>query len=236
MSIHITGIGWVTPSGAGSIKTASSFHMDPGTLPDLPTKPLGPSARRMDTLTRLALTAIGHCLSDAGLTESDRPCNIGLVAATEYACLDTDSRFFGTVMASGGAGASPGLFSYTLPSSFLGDAAIQHRLTGPTYVICDGDLKGIACLEMCLESILWGETGAMLCGIVNPPAPPVLADSKPLATGALFLMLKDQPPAATSYGILAFDREANVQFKGVRVDDISQIVQICLGNRIQSNT
>lgn len=228
MNIHVTGIGGVTATGMGPMKALGAFQMTHDPLPDLPLKDLGPTARRMDTFTRLALIAIGHCLDDAGPGESESPRTIGIAAATEYACLATDSDFFDTVLESGGAGASPGLFSYTLPSSFLGEAAILYRLTGPTFVVGEGNLRGIGCLEMCLESILLGETGGMLCGIVNPPRPDTVSDTRTLPNGALFLALQRQSASASSYGAIGFDDQGRVRFRGIRIDDISEIVQRCL--------
>jgi len=228
VNIHITGIGWVTPAGMGSMKELGSFQMTHGPLPDLPLKGLGPTARRMDFFTRLGLTAIGLCLDDAGIADSAARRNFGIVATTEYACLATDSDFFDSVLESGGAGASPGLFSYTLPSTFLGEASILYQLTGPTYIVSESSLIGIAGLEMCLESILLGESATMLCGIVNPPCPGAVSDTRKLPNGALFFALQRLAADTSSYGTLWFDDEGHVQFRGGRVNDISEIVQRCL--------
>jgi 3-oxoacyl-(acyl-carrier-protein) synthase len=185
----------------------------------------------MDLFTRLALAAIGHCLDNAGLSDPGSPRSVGIVAATEYACLATDSDFFGAVLETGGTGASPGLFSYTLPSSFLGEASILYRLNGPTYIVSEGNLKGIACLEMSLESILLGETRAMLCGIVNPLCPPTILDEKNLSNGALFLALERPAAPKPSYGVIGFNRRGHIEYKDSRIVDLPQLVRRCLNAR-----
>lgn len=228
MSIHVTGIGWVTPTNRGQMKDLSLFVMTPGPLPEIPLKGLGPAARRMDAYSRLALIAIGYCLDDAGLTYRTDQRNIGIIAATENACLTTDCDYFNTVLETGGASASPGLFSYTLPSIFLGEAAILYNLAGPTFIVNEGNLNGIACLEMCLEALLLGETDIILCGIVNPPLPPAVPVEEEQFNGALFLALERLTAQKPSYGAIGFEEKGNISFRDSRIVDLSQIVHLCL--------
>lgn len=228
MSTHITGIGWITPTNMGRMKDHSLFIATLGPLPEIPLTGLGAAARRMDTHSRLALAAIGYCLDDAGLTHKADRRNTGIFAATENACLVTDSDYYHTVLETGGAGASPGLFSYTLPSSFLGEAAILYGFTGPTLVVNEGNLNGIACLEMCLEALLLKEADIMLCGIANLPLPSTIPSEENHFNGALFLCLERLPARKPSYGTIGFNEKGNVDFRGSRVADLFQIVHRCL--------
>lgn len=228
MSIHVTGIGWVTSKNRGRMRDLDKFQMTSDPLPEIPLKNLGPAARRMDLYSRLALTAIGYSLDDAGLIPRADNQEIGIIAATENACIATDYDYFSTVLETGGSGASPGLFAYTLPSSFLGEAAILHNLAGPTFIVNEGNLTGITPLTMCLETLLLGETDTMLCGIVNSPLPNSMPIGKKRLNGALFLVLQQLPNhSMPSYGQICFDKQNRVRFFDKSIGDLSQIVHLC---------
>jgi 3-oxoacyl-[acyl-carrier-protein] synthase II len=227
MKANITGIGWVTSKNSGSLKDLSTFEMTPEPLPEIPITDLGPAARRMDAYSRLGMSGILHALRDAGLVEWTVQRNIGVAAATEYACLTTDIAFYDSV-ASADAAASPALFSYTLPNTFLGEAAIHFGLTGPTYVINGGRFLDVGILEMALDGIFSGETDTMLCGVVNPPAPRELPDTPPPLLGTLFFVVERRPGDRLSYGAIGFNEEGRIEFDGSEIGDLAEIVRRCL--------
>lgn len=227
MEAHITGIGWFTAKNSGCLKDLDSFEMTPEPLPDIPLGELGPAARRMDVYSRLGMSGILYALRDAGLADWTLPRNIGIVAATEYACLDTDVAYHDSAAAAD-AVASPALFSYTLPNTFLGEAAIHFGLTGPTYVINGGACFDLDVLEMALDGIFSGETGAMLCGVVNPPAPRALPEVPPVPLGALFFVLEQQPQKGLSYGSVRFGSKGRIEFDGSEIEDLAELVHRCM--------
>ncbi|MHC5054338.1 MAG: beta-ketoacyl synthase N-terminal-like domain-containing protein [Planctomycetota bacterium] len=86
---------------------------------------------RLDGPCRMAVAAaelLGEALSAA--PPEDRAAT-GVVFGTEFGCLATDIDFYRTTMEPEGAGgASPALFTYTLPSTAPAEVAIRHGLRG----------------------------------------------------------------------------------------------------------
>ncbi len=207
-SADITGIGWIASTGlwrGKDIKTAAMLNAlseaaADGPLPDIPLDGSYPSSRRMDQYSRLGMTAIGLALQDAGLDAWTEKRNIGIITSTEYGCLNTDFDYFDTVLPEDGIGASPGLFSYTLPSSFMGDAAIRFGLTGPSFVIQEKPAWGLTCLKLALNAIACGDADKMVCGVCQPESPPAFKKINRIPAGALFVAIEKNPANGFSYG------------------------------------
>ncbi len=78
---------------------------------------------RMDLMSRLGLMATELLNAGIGeLPESERQ-GVGVCVETTAGCLSTDLKFLQTPRAS--------LFSYTLPSTVIGEICIRYRLRGP---------------------------------------------------------------------------------------------------------
>lgn len=78
-----------------------------------------PRFGRMDALSRLSLMVVE--LLGAQFTE-----DTGVILQTHTGCLATDKRFLETL--------SPSVFTYTLPSTAIGEICIRHKLRGP--ILC----------------------------------------------------------------------------------------------------
>ena len=141
MKAFITGIGWVTATDMGCGRDHNRFEFKAGKLPDITRKNVFdapyPHFGRLDRYSRLGLSAIAFALKDAILDRWTHPRPIGIIASTVHGCLDTDLDYYDTVIPEDGRLASPNLFAYTLPNSYLGEAAIRFGLTGASYVISD---------------------------------------------------------------------------------------------------
>ncbi|MDF1592779.1 MAG: beta-ketoacyl synthase N-terminal-like domain-containing protein [Desulfobacterales bacterium] len=231
--VQITGIGWVTASGMGCAKERDSFAMQNGRLPDIKVESVFsapyPYFRRMDAYSRLGLVAVALALKDANLDRWTEKRNIGIIVSTEYGCLHTDMDYFKTVTSQNGIGASPALFSYTLPSTFLGEAAIRFGLTGATFVINAPGPLGRACLGLALESMAAGEADKMLCGVCDLNTPPLPGLDKNLSPGAVFLLLEKFPEKkACAYGPVHLDRTGRIFLGRTEIEDITALVQKCM--------
>lgn len=93
----------------------------------------------MDLLSRATLLAVGRTLRAADLLSDTgnghhASGRIGLIAGSRRGSLTTDLAY-GETLRQGPDGASPALFSYTLPSISLAEAAIHYHLTGPVYAL-----------------------------------------------------------------------------------------------------
>jgi len=233
VSADITGIGWVTAAGMGCGRDHKSFAMPRGQLPEINpvnmfSKPY-PNFRRMDEYTRLGLTAIAFALQDAGLARWTQERNIGIIVSTVYGCLGTDIDFYNTVIPNKGCNASPALFSYTSPNSFLGEAAIRFGLTGTNYVITEQHPTGLAGLQAALDHITRGDVEKILSGISDVGCPEVFGEPGTVPPGAVFLMLEKSPAREiSSYGKLCLDPKGRVIYNGNKIKDLTTLVQKCL--------
>ena len=233
MSVHITGIGWVTAASMGCGRNHESFSMPWGPLPkinpsDMFKKPY-PNFRRMDKYSRLGLTATALALIDADLSEWTRERNIGIIASTVYGCLETDVDYYKTVIPDRGFNASPALFSYTLANSYLGEAAIRFGLTGTNYVITEQHPTGLAGLQTALDHISRGDVGKSLAGICDVGCPQIFGEPDKVPPGAVFFMIeKAFARRISSYGELSMDEKGDVIYNGNEIKDLATLVQKCL--------
>lgn len=235
MTAAITGIGWITADGMGCAKDHESFAIGDGPLPEITPKSifngLYPPFRRMDEYSKLGLATIAFALKDACLDGWTEKRNIGIIASTESGCLNTDIDYFDRVMPENGVGASPALFSYTLPNVFLGEAAIRFGLTGTTFIINEKTPLGLASLELALDSITRGEADKMLCGVCNHYCPTGFEKICKVPAGALFLAMEAVPVKGSSYGKVGLNAQGGVEFNKEAVTDLSELVRRCLAGR-----
>ena len=232
MSAEITGIGWITAAGAGCARDHGSFSMVPGALPPLTAQalfnePYSP-LRRMDEYSKLGLGAIAFALKDANLDRWTDKRNIGIIASTTYGCLRADLDYFDSVIKDHGAGASPAIFSYTLPSIFLGEAAIRFGLTGTTFIINAENPLGLDSLKLALTGINRGEADRMLCGVCNHHPPEGFEESRKIPAGALFFVLEARPDPKPSYGKVALNAHGQVELNRQAVNDLGELAHRCL--------
>jgi len=233
MTALITGIGWVNSTGMGCGRAYSCFEMTAGRLPEITRKAIfeQPYQRfgRMDRFSRLGLGAIAFALKDAGLEKWTRKRNISIIASTVYGCLDTDLSYFDTVIPQAGRLASPNLFAYTLPNSFLGEAAIHFGLTGSTYIISSPSAWRLQSLRMAMISLESGESEKVLGGVCDLESPDLFAATGKEIPGALFFVIeKISKKTRPAYGELRLDRKGMLNFSGKEVKDLANLVQRCL--------
>jgi 3-oxoacyl-[acyl-carrier-protein] synthase II len=233
VTADITGIGWVTAAGMGTGKDHNRFAMPNGPLPNITLDSAHdkayPYLRRLDEYSRLGLAAISFALKDSGLHEWNEKRHIGIISSTAYGCLGTDIDYFETVLTKNKLSPSPALFAYTLPNSFLGEAAIRFGLTGMNFVISEPVPTGLSSLQMALDYIASGEIEKMLCGVCDLGCPPILGVKSILPPGALFFMLERLPAKNSfSYGSVGLDRKGRILLNQTEIEDPTLLVQKCL--------
>jgi 3-oxoacyl-[acyl-carrier-protein] synthase II len=207
--------------------------MTPGPIPPVTREDVFPEPNlrfgRLPHYSRVGLAAVAFALRDAGMEpwETKRPA--GIVASTRAGCLSSDVEYYDTVLPEGGGVPSPNLFSATLPTCFLGDAAIQFGLTGPTLVVNDPAGDALCGVRIALEYLSWGECGTMLAGHIDLPAGSAFPGILPPFAGGLFMVLTDARDAAASgYGTLDLSGEGAVRHDGVKVADLNELVRACI--------
>ena len=200
LSARITGFGWVTAAGYGRSRTGGAPLWQIGE-PQPPTSVLqtlsgGSRFGRLDLFSQIGVAAVALALEDAGhlgetathKTQNNR--DLGLICATTSSCKRTDHNFFKTVQADPRL-ASPGLFVYTLATSFLGEAALRFAITGTSMALIEPRPAGAEALRIGLEQLSYGDEEVIVVGICNLFERE--ASVTPFFSGALFLVMeKDQ--------------------------------------------
>jgi 3-oxoacyl-[acyl-carrier-protein] synthase II len=177
----------------------------------------------------VGLAAVAFALRDAGMEHWETKRSAGIVASTRAGCLATDIEYYDTVLPEGGGVPSPNLFSSTLPTCFLGEAAIQFGLTGPTLVVNDPAEDALGGVRMALESLSWGECGTMLAGHIDLPAEPAFPGIRTPYVGGLFMVLENaRDSAASGYGSLDLSEGGAVRHEGIEIADLNELVRACL--------
>ena len=102
----------------------------------------------MDRFSRLALVAVDRALGDAGLDPATwQGERVGLVLGTAFGCHATNEEYYRGFLAGGMGGASPRLFSYTLPSSPVGEISIHFGIRGPVEAFASGRQAGLQAID-----------------------------------------------------------------------------------------
>lgn len=195
---RILGIGWVNTASMGRPghvhkfgNPNEMFQLSGKSVLDMPYKPFG----RMDKFSKLGFSAIAFAMADAGFSPissckeaSPAKQPVALIAESATGCLDTDLNYQATLSGGDSHIPSPALFAYTLPSCFMGEAAIYYGLTGEAYMIETIENTGLSALSFAMDSLDTGNCKAALCGICNL-APGTALYGKGPAPGAFFLVI-----------------------------------------------
>jgi len=124
---------------------------------------------RLDALSKLVLVAAEMTGLPPAPGGAGQP-EMAVCLGTRCGSLGADLDFLRSIAAPGGA--SPALFSYTLPSTAIGEAAIRYRLAGPNLCLLAGAESGWLAFWEGLELVSSGEAAGCLClgGDALPPA------------------------------------------------------------------
>ncbi len=229
----VTGIGWITSQGPGRGRETRKFSMTAGAIPPVAREDVFPEPNlrfgRLPQYSRVGLAAVAFALRDAGMEHWETKRSAGIVASTRTGCLATDIEYYDTVLPEGGGLPSPNLFSCTLPTCFLGEAAIQFGLTGPTLVVNDPNEDALSGVRMALESLSWGECATMLAGHIDLPAGPAIPGIRPPHAGGLFMVLESaRTPAVRGYGTLDLSEGGDVRHNGIGIAGLNELVRACI--------
>ena len=211
MSAQITGFGWVTAPSYGRGRTGgvplwqAGKPQPPG--PILQTLSGGSRFGRLDLFSQIGVAAVALALKDANrLHKAAYPKttdghDLGLICATTSSCNQTDHNFFKTVQANPHL-ASPGLFVYTLATSFLGEAALRFAIKGTSLALIEPQPGGAEALRIGLEQLSDGDEEVMVVGVCNLFEQ--ANTTAPFFSGALFLVLeKDQSRQIPFYATIS---------------------------------
>jgi hypothetical protein len=188
--VFITAAGFVDGARFGNPRASQVMscrdlsHLRWGEISDAPFDRFG----RLDGLCKAAMIAVEML----GLEAPSAPrADWAISAGTEHGSVEVDAAFLATIGQPGGA--SPLLFSYTLPSILIGEIAIRHRITGPGGCYMAGGDSGALALWEGVNVITSGEARACLCIGCDSVSSPV--SREPHTEAWAFLMEKADSPA-----------------------------------------
>jgi len=132
----IQGQGWITENKYGCLKQKwQREYSDLKSLyrilqPDIFKYPVA-NFLRFDTVSKLSAISIALALFDAKIDYAQgKKQNLGILGTNTSGALEANLAYFNDYIANGRTLARGNLFIYTLPSSFLAEAAIHFCLTG----------------------------------------------------------------------------------------------------------
>ena len=143
---------------------------------------------RMDRLCGLSLCVADQVFFDASAAHRFDPATTAVVVGSAYGCHKSDEEFFRGRLA---GNPSPRLFSYTLPSSPVGEVSIHHGLLGPGLGIVTGRTAGLEAIEQAQELLLSRQASACLVLACESSLPAVVErpEDAALQDGAVALLL-----------------------------------------------
>ena len=232
MTLYVTGIGWTTAAGIGHGRQERAFSMPDGPLPPITRKAVFDTPYqhfgRLDQFSKLGLASIAMALKDAGNDTWTELRDMAIIVSTVYGCLQTDLDYFDTAKADGGKSASPALFSYTLPNSFLGEASSRFGLTGASFVVNEFPPMGLFGLKAAMDGIAFSEFENALVGSCHPDRPSGFESNPEIVPGALFFMIdKIEKPAHPPYGTVALNSNNDLVFNGKQIRDLMHLAREC---------
>ena len=242
MGARITGLGWVTAAGWGRGRTGNTPLWQSGEPkpPSTLLQGLGGGSRfgRLDLLSQIGVAAVALALEDAGRRHQTAPkkiddnLDLGLICATTSSCQRTDHNFYKTVQENPRL-ASPGLFVYTLATSFLGEAALRFALNGTSLALIEPQPSGAKALRLGLEQLNFGDEEVILVGICNLFEKANI--KAPFFSGALFLVLeKEQNQPAPFYGTINCNpKESGFYYNDQPCADILSLSDIICPNQMK---
>ncbi|MCK5914707.1 MAG: hypothetical protein KAG92_01095, partial [Deltaproteobacteria bacterium] len=126
----------------------------------------------------------------------------------------------------------PGLFVYTLATSFSGEAALRFSLSGTSMAIIEPRPNAVAALIIGIEELITGDEDIVVSGICNLFAQNIAA---PQPSGAMFMVLeKERTPEkekpARTYATLSCDPQDKLLYCNNKpCPDIFSLCEIICG-------
>jgi hypothetical protein len=176
MSLHIAGMGWVTPLGSGvdevwkrllNGETASAELLSSPLGRDYPVfrvpasalakAPAHPRLRRSSAISRFAAVAGLEALENAGVKlDPEIAKRTALICAVSNGGVIYTKRFYHEIVESGAQAASPLLFPETVFNAPASHLAAILGITGATYTLVGDGAVGILALKMA-EDLMTGD-------------------------------------------------------------------------------
>lgn len=157
--VLLTSFGFINEKGFGGTSAYTSwdvYHRDMRRtlrwrmISPLPYQRFG----RLDLLSKYALVAVEN-LGLPFVEHHKIRSDTAVVMGTVFGCQDVDFEYYRSV--SCGDGASPSLFTYTLPNIAIGEISMRHHIGGPSYCFMAGRESGLVAVWEAVKLIDWDD-------------------------------------------------------------------------------
>lgn len=200
MKIYITAFGYIDAAGFGNHAAGRSWaDIGVGNFTQCQWKQLfdSPFDRfgRLDTFSKHVVAAVellGLPLPCGDVKDNETAIYVG----TEFGSCQVDKQFYQSLTQPGGA--SPKLFSYTLPSTAIGEVAIRYKITGPNLCVSAGQSSGLVALWQSAELLKNREVNSCITIMSN-------ARSSESSSFALLLSINLPPDQSNVICTVDFD-------------------------------
>jgi len=211
--MFITACGFIDKSGFGSNHSRSTWHshncpenhrLQWRTFFQKPFDRFG----RLDLLAKYAAIAVEMLRIPVPDPQNSYP-SWAIALGTQYGSYDVDLSFIRSIEQTGGP--SPKLFSYTLPSTAIGEIAIRHRITGSNICLMAGAESGLLALWEAVRIVETAEAQCCICidcdaiAHTTKPGPPSLQcnNGTPECFAYAFMIMNDKYQQLPSHPPLA---------------------------------
>lgn len=121
--------------------------------------------RRMDEVSRLAVSAAHEVLESAGLAVAGEGHDaLGVVLGTCTCGVHATGEFLDRLQALGPTGAPALLFSNTVGNAAASLVALEHRLRGPNTTVSYKEVSGVAAMALAVDLLRLGKAEGLVCG------------------------------------------------------------------------
>ncbi len=162
--VVITDCACINRDGFGTSRFWSPWSPSSGPGPGLRWRTFSqrPFARfgRLDLLCKYGVAVVEMLRLPPPTDGQTRP-DVAVFLGSENGSLDVDLRFLRTIHEPGGA--SPALFTYTLPSTALGEIAMRHGITGPNVCFMAGPESGLLALWEGAALVAGADAAGCIC-------------------------------------------------------------------------
>jgi 3-oxoacyl-(acyl-carrier-protein) synthase len=176
MSLHIAGMGWVTPLGSGVNEVWNRLLAGDTATAEFLSSPLGrdysvfrvpasalanapahPRLRRSSAISRFAAVAGLEALANAGVKlDPEIASRTALIFAVSNGCVIYTKRFYHDIVESGAQAASPLLFPETVFNAPASHLAAILEISGASYTLVGDGAVGLLALKMADDLMLGG--------------------------------------------------------------------------------
>ena len=168
MAVQITGMGIITPEKYLMQDGFKEWENPGKVIPPIKSsffKREYPRYSRYDSFSKLGCAAATLAIENSGIPESEiKGDRTGIILGTMTGSIGIDIKHLKRIFSKDISFASPQIFSFTLPSTCIGEISILYGITGTDYIINSGYTSGLSAIFDGVHLIESGEMDYVIAG------------------------------------------------------------------------